>query len=92
MHTKPKVLVLASVASMIDQFNLPNIRLLLDMGYEVHVACNFKKGNTCDNKRICKLVSKLHKMHVVCHQWDCPRSLLPPNKCARAFRQMMRLL
>ena len=92
MHTKPKVLVLASVASMIDQFNLPNIRLLLDMGYEVHVACNFKKGNTCDNKRICKLVSKLHKMHVVCHQWDCPRSLLPPSACARAFWQMMRLL
>ncbi len=35
------VLVLASVASMIDQFNLPNIRLLKERGYEVHVACNF---------------------------------------------------
>lgn len=92
MHTKPKVLILASVASMIDQFNLPNIRLLLDMGYEVHVACNFRKGNTCDNKRIQKLVYELHKMHVVCHQWDCPRGLLPPTECVRAFWQMMRLM
>ncbi len=36
-----KVLMCASVASMIDQFNLPNICLLQKMGYEVHVACNF---------------------------------------------------
>ena len=26
-------LVLASVASMIDQFNMPNIRLMKEMGY-----------------------------------------------------------
>ena len=36
-----KVLMLSSVASMIDQFNMSNIRLLLEMGYEVVVACNF---------------------------------------------------
>ena len=42
---KKKVLMLASVASMIDQFNMPNIRLLQEMGYEVHVACNYKEGN-----------------------------------------------
>lgn len=92
MHTKPKVLLLASVASMIDQFNLPNIRLLLDMGYEVHVACNFLKGNTCDGRRILKLADTLDQMHVVCHQWDCPREVLPPAKCIRAFRQLIRLM
>lgn len=39
-----RMLMLASVASMIDQFNMPNIELLQKMGYEVHVACNFEKG------------------------------------------------
>uniref|UniRef100_N2AEW7 Uncharacterized protein n=1 Tax=Eubacterium plexicaudatum ASF492 TaxID=1235802 RepID=N2AEW7_9FIRM len=34
--TKKKVLVLASVASMIDQFNMQNIRLFIQLGYEVH--------------------------------------------------------
>ena len=41
-----RMLMLASVALMIDQFNMPNIRLLQEMGYEVDVACNFEKGNT----------------------------------------------
>ena len=40
--TGKRILMLASVASMIDQFNQSNIRLLADMGYEVHVACNFR--------------------------------------------------
>ena len=39
---KPKALMLASVASMIDQFNMQNIQLLLDNGYQVDVACNCK--------------------------------------------------
>lgn len=34
-----RVLMLASVASMIDQFNIPNIALLQKMGYNVNVAC-----------------------------------------------------
>ena len=37
------VLMTASVASMIDQFNLPNIRLLKEMGYEVDVATKYSK-------------------------------------------------
>lgn len=87
-----KVLVAASVASMIDQFNMPNIRLLLDLGYEVHVACNFKKGNTCDDRRIKKLKNRLHALHVTLHQWDCPRGILPVWKCGRAYLQILELL
>lgn len=44
--------MLASVASMIDQFNMPNIDLLQKMGYDVDVACNFMEGNTCSEARI----------------------------------------
>ena len=42
-----KALIITSVASMVDQFLLPSMFLLQNMGYEVHVACNFEKGNTC---------------------------------------------
>jgi len=86
------MLLLASVASMIDQFNMPNIRLLLEMGYEVHVACNFKEGNTCDDKQIRSLRERLSAMHVVMHQWDCPRSAYAVGKCCRAYRQLYSLL
>ena len=44
-----RVLMLASFASMIDQFNMPNIVLLQKLGYEVDVACNFIEGNTCSD-------------------------------------------
>lgn len=89
--TKKKVLILASVASMIDQFNLPNIRLLQEMGYEVHVACNFIEGNTCHAERLRRLWKELEKGSVRCHQWDCPRELLSIRKCQKAFGQLLRL-
>ena len=86
-----KVLMTASVASMIDQFNLPNISLMRKMGYEVHVACNFKKGNTCDMKQIAMLKQRLSDMHVVYHQWDCPRNIWPAFRCIRAYCQLMKI-
>ena len=48
-------LIVASVTSMIDQFNRDNITLLLELGYKVLVACNFNSGSTCSNEKILKL-------------------------------------
>ncbi len=36
-----RVLMIASVASMIDQFNMQNTKLLQAVGYSVDVAYNF---------------------------------------------------
>ena len=41
-----KALVVASVASMIDQFTIPNIIELQRLGYEVDVAANFDDGGS----------------------------------------------
>ncbi|WP_407391848.1 glycosyltransferase family 4 protein [Carnobacterium jeotgali] len=46
-----KVLILASIAPMIESFNVPNIHLLQDEGYEVHVLANFKDKNNDANER-----------------------------------------
>ena len=90
-RSSPKVLMLASVASMIDQFNMSNIMLLQDMGYEVHVACNFKHGNTCDGVQIKKMYETLQNMHVICHAWDCPRKLCRMKQCMNAYLQLWEL-
>lgn len=37
-----KVLIVATVPSMIGQFNMSNIKILQNMQYKVEVACNFK--------------------------------------------------
>lgn len=88
---RPKVLMLASVASMIIQFNMPNIQLMQEMGYEVHVACNFKEGSTCGRRQIKEFCNTLQRMHVVYHQWDCPRKSFPVAKCRKAYRQLWEL-
>lgn len=88
---KEKVLLAASVASMIVQFNMPNIRLLLEMGYEVHVACNLKEGNTCSVSRIQAWKAELEQMQVALYQWDCPRSAYAVGKCWHAYWQLWEL-
>lgn len=46
-----KAMVLASVSSMIQQFNMNNIALLEDLGYEVHVLANFTDGGTLSKEK-----------------------------------------
>lgn len=46
-----KVLILASIAPMIEGFNIPNIDLLQKEGYEVHVLANFIDENKEANER-----------------------------------------
>ena len=40
-ETKKKALLIASMASMLDNFNRGNIDILLEIGYELTLASNF---------------------------------------------------
>ena len=87
-----KMLMLASVASMIDQFNMPNIQLLQEMGYEVHVACNFEEGNTCSKEKILDLKRRLKNMQIKYYQIDFSRSVSNLEKNLKAYRQVYLLM
>lgn len=87
-----KALVAASVASMIDQFNMPNIDILLDLGYEVHVACNFEVGSSCSDERVCEFKATLSKLNVVCHQIDFSRKITKLGANFKAYRQMCSII
>ena len=65
-----KVLIVASVASMIDQFNRPNIKLLKELGFDVHIACNFIEGSTCSSEKIQQLKTDLQAEGVTFSQID----------------------
>ena len=84
--------MLASVASMIDQFNIPNIKLLIEMGYKVDVACNFINGNTCSDAKIAELKKKLKEMDVDCYQIDFARSVKYIWQNFKAYRQVLKLM
>lgn len=49
---KKRVLMLATTAAMIEQFNKNNIILLNSLGYEVDVAGNFLEGNPISDERL----------------------------------------
>lgn len=87
-----RVLMLASVASMIDQFNMPNIALLQKLGYQVDVACNFIEGNTCSDARVAELKQKLQDMHVRCYQIDFARNIKHMGQNMKALWQVEGLM
>lgn len=49
---KKRMLMLATTAAMIEQFNKNNILILEEMGYEVHVAGNWLEGNPISDERL----------------------------------------
>lgn len=87
-----KVLMLASVASMMSQFNMSNIEILQKLGCEVHVACNFVMGNTCNEKELKELKKELKEKNVLCIQIDFSRNIFDLKKNVKAYRQVKSLL
>lgn len=83
-----KVLIVASVASMIDQFIIPSIKLLQTMGYDVDVATNFEKGSTCTSEKIEELKKKLHEMSVDAFQIDFDRKITNIKGVVKAIKQL----
>lgn len=69
-----KVLVLASVASMIDQFNMQNINILKELNCEVHVAANFQYGSTMTIEKVESLKEKLKSANIIIHDIEFERN------------------
>ncbi len=85
---KRAILIVASVASMIDQFIMPNIELLQAMGYQVDVACNFDRGNTCSQEQVSNLKNRLTQIGVDFFQIDFSREIYNVSENCRSFRQL----
>lgn len=85
---KKKVLMLAAKANMIQQFNHRNIRILQNLGYEVHVATNmvdFGSMSTDENERFKLWMSD---NHVIAHQVDFERRMGTLKGNIRSIRQL----
>lgn len=87
-----KVLMLASVASMIDQFNMQNIAILKEQGYEVHVAANFEQGSTSSNERVEQFKKELKEKNISYFQIDFSRNVSNIPQNIKAYKQIKKLL
>ena len=74
MKDTRNVLIVASTASMIKQFNLRNITLLKRLGYRVFVATNFAEPGTITAEMAQKLMTDLENHDVVTIQVDFGRA------------------
>lgn len=77
---------------MIDQFNMPNIRLMKDMGYEVDVATNFIEGSTCSDEKIAALKKTLKQMNVRNFQIDFSRNVFNVIQNIKAYKQTKKVI
>ena len=87
-----KVLMLASVVSMIDQFNMSNINILKKQGYEVHVAANFEYGSTSSKQRIEEFKKELTELNISYYNVDFSRKITNMSANIKAYKQIKDLM
>lgn len=84
-------LIVASVASMIKQFNMKNIDILQNLDYEVTIATNFIEPGNITYSDSKKLINDLTKRNVCCKQIDFPRGVGNVLKNLKAITQLNKL-
>lgn len=89
---KNKFLMTATVPSMIGQFNMENIKILLEMGYEVHVACNFKDRSVWTDKRIEEFEKQLSELGVKKIQIEYGRSPYDISKLMKSYIELKKII
>lgn len=86
-----KALELASVASMIDLFNMDNIKILKELGYHVDVACNFDFGSITSDTRVKEFKQELIDDKIGVFNIPIPRSIFKFIKIIKSYK-MVKLL
>ena len=87
-----RVLMVASVPSMIGQFNMDNIQILLGMGYKADVACDFSDMSVWPKAKVMSLKKQMEESGVLCLQVDFSRSPLSIKRHLNAYKKIVRLL
>lgn len=86
-----KALMLASVPSMIEQFNMNNIKILQELGYEVDVACNFEDGGTLNLNRVNEFKKELEDKGIKYYNIPFSRSPFSSNNI-KAYKETKSLV
>ena len=74
------ILFVSSIASMVEQFNMPILDKLKDEGFNVHIVANFSKGNTNGEAYAKDFLKKLNVSNFHVLNLNIPRN--PLSICA----------
>ncbi len=92
LNSRPKALMLASVASMIDLFNADNINILLKLGYDVDVATNFEFGSITSQARVNEYKQELMDKGIGVYHIPIPRSLSMLREIVDSYNMVKKLV
>lgn len=84
--------MVASVPSMIGQFNMENIKILQELGYEVEVACNFYDRSVWDDNRVQEFIKELKQKRIKTYQIDFSRNSKNMLQHIKTYHQLELLL
>lgn len=87
-----RVLMVATVPSMIGQFNINNIHLLLEMGYTVDVASDFTDTSVWPKERIGVFKQDMKNLGIECIQLDYSRNALKLSRHIASYKETLDLL
>lgn len=87
-----KALMYASVASMIDLFNMDNISVLENKGYSVEVACNFEKGSITSDARVKQFKNELKLRGITSYDIPIPRNIFKISDIISSYRLTKKIL
>lgn len=90
--SKNKVLMLASVASMIDLFNTENIHILEQLGCKIDVAANFQNGSITSQERVNKYKNELENSGIEVIDTPIPRSIFSIREIIDSYRMVKNLV
>lgn len=89
---RKRVLMVATVPSMIGQFNMSNLKMLLDMGFEVDVAADFTDNSVWPTERIQEFRAQMKEMGIECIQLGFSRSALKLNHHLQSYFEIRKLI
>lgn len=86
MSEMKKALLVTTISGFVPQFEMNNVRILQDMGYEVHYAANYNTPVYTDNN------DRLDGTGIIRHQVDFVRSPFSIFKNIKAYRQLKKVM
>lgn len=87
-----RALMTATVPSMIGQFNMNNIKILLELGFEVDVACDFNDRSVWSEEKVSKFRNEMQKMGIQLFHIDFSRSPGQLKKHIVSYHEMKKLM
>ena len=82
-----KILIVAHYSRFLVQFEMNDVRILQDIGYEVHYATNYEQEDMYNDAP-----EKIRAAGVILHQIDFVRSPYKIKENVKAYRQLKKLM